>query len=407
MMLVMGGEGAARGLAFLASLLIVKLATTEEMGLFSFFFSALAILVPLSELGLNVALVRFIAGAEGKGEVEVRRSILRTALFLRATLLAVVVGLAFTVAVWAMGALFHHPLYVLPLRLACFATIGLSIQSLATSYFQADQRFLGMFLLRASESVLRVLLIVGMIAAVGLHIDWVMVFFGIAPLVVGVVGLTGLLREVHGAEMHRGYVKQLLGYSRWIMVSTVATSLALQVDVMMLAGMVTPEKLGEYGAALRLIIPVQVVGNAVVTVLFPRFSKERTRAGLRILYYRFLRIAIPTSIVLAAGCLVGGPVLVRFFPQYGAFAPLVQILGVTYSVAVALNLGGLVLYSLDQPQVVAFVNIGQLVVSVTANLLLIPALGPTGAAISAAIVWTGGGLATNYLAIRQLRMDKP
>jgi len=401
----MGGEGAARGLAFLASLLIVKLATSEEMGLFSFFFSALAILVPLSELGLNVALVRFIAGAEGEGEV--RRSILRTGLFLRATLLAVVVGVAFTVAVWAMSAIFNHALYVLPLRLACFATIGLSIQSLATAYFQADQRFLGVFLLRASESVLRVVLIVSMIAAVGLHIDWVMVIFGIAPLVVGVVGLTGLLREVHGAEMHRGYVWQLLGYSRWIMISTVATSLALQVDVMLLAGMVTPEKLGEYGAALRLIIPVQVVGNAVVTVLFPRFSKERTRAGLRILYSRFLRIAIPTSIVMAAGCLVGGPVLVRFFPQYGAFGPLVQILGVTYSVAVSLNLGGLVLYSLDQPYKVTIVNIGQLVVSIVANLLLIPALGPTGAAISAAIVWTGGGVACNWLAISQLRMDKP
>lgn len=399
--IVMGGDGLARGLAFFGSLLIVKMATSVEMGVFSFFFSALSILVPLSELGMNLAMVRFISSVHTTEQE--RASLLRTALVLRVTLLSLVIGVTLVGANAIVTRVFNNPDFATALRLACLATLGLSLHTLATSYFQADQRFMRMFLVRASESVTRFLLIVLLLFTVGLYIDVVMLIYGVAPLLVALTALSPFLREMRHGTFHRELVRRFLKYSRWIVVSTIATTFALQLDVLILARMVTTEVLGEYGAALRLVVPIQVIGNAVVTVLFPRFSKERSVEGLKILYFRFLRIAVPLALVLAVACLVAAPLLLKVFPQYGAFGPLLQILGVTFSLAVALNLGGLIFYSLDRPHVVAFVNIGQLLLSFTANSLLIPVLGAKGAAISAALVWLGGGLTLTMMAIRVLR----
>lgn len=398
---VMGGEGLARGLAFIGSLLIVKMATAAEMGLFSFFFSALSILVPIAELGMNVAMVRFISAVETTGRE--RASLLRTALLIRGFLLMIISGVTLLASPYIAGEIFHNPDFGTPIRLACLATLGLSLHSLATAYFQADQRFLRMFLLRAGESVTRFLLIVLLLFTVGLYINVVMLIFGLAPLIIGLIGLTPFLREIRTGTFYRELVFRFLGYSKWIVVSTIAMTFAMQMDVMLLARMVSTEELGEYGAALRLVIPIQVIGNAVVTVLFPRFSRERSAEGLKILHMRFLRIAIPVSLALAVACLVFAPLLVNIFPQYGAFGPLLQILGATFSLAVALNLGGMVLLSLDRPDVVAYINILQLGLSFGANSLLIPWLGATGAAMSSALVWTGGGLTLTLLAVRFLR----
>ncbi len=69
--------------------------------------------------------------------------------------------------------------------------------------------------------------------------------------------------------------KDLLGFGRWVFVSTAVTFVALQIDRLVLGKLVTAEELGVYSIALMLAtIPREIVGQLAQRVYYPVVARE-------------------------------------------------------------------------------------------------------------------------------------
>jgi O-antigen/teichoic acid export membrane protein len=123
----------------------------------------------------------------------------------------------------------------------------------------------------------------------------------------------------------------LMGFGRWVMVSTIVTFLAVQGDRLILGYVGTMTQLGVYGIALLLVsFAIQLVQQMGSSVVFPAYSAV-LNAG-RPLGPAFARVRRPLVLgggVLLTGMIGAGPAIVQILyqPAYHGAGWMLQILG--------------------------------------------------------------------------------
>jgi O-antigen/teichoic acid export membrane protein len=170
---------------------------------------------------------------------------------------------------------------------------------------------------------------------------------GLTRLVLSHVYLPGLRnRFAWDAEAR----KDLLGFGRWVFLSTAVTFLAMQVDRLVLGKLVTEEQLGVYSIALMLAtIPREIVGQLAQRVYYPVIARE-IRENPSSAAVRALRQKLVWLLVVPVACTMGvaHPVIAFLYDdRYTLAGPLMawltlgtwlSILETTYG-AIALSQG--------------------------------------------------------------------
>jgi O-antigen/teichoic acid export membrane protein len=394
------GDGLSKLFAVATNLLVVKLAAASQMGVFSFFLATMNILWLLSDLGLNLSLVNYVAA--NREHPARGLAFLKAGLALKGLLLVLVIVPCFLLASWLFGRLPDSESYPAAARLACLGAVGMALVNFASATFQGQERFRSLAAIRISEGLGRFLLVGGLVLLWRFDLFGVLLCFALAPMLVGAAGMLGPLARLRAAVFRRDTARDLIRFSRWIALSTVAGSLALQLDMLLLAALSTREVLGVYGAAQRLAVPLVLLMNSILTVLLPKAVAQRDAASLRAFSRRSLKLTGPLAALSLLLVFAGAPLIERFFPQYEGATALFQILGAGVALSLVFNPSSLLLYGLGRPDLVAWVSVGQLVFNVSGILVLVPRFGATGAALSTALTWLLGGLAWWLLARRSL-----
>jgi O-antigen/teichoic acid export membrane protein len=379
--MVASGDGVSKLLAFVGTAVMVRLASPEQMGAITIFITLQTILLQLTDLGLGVALVKHTAG-EGAPA-----GFARTVLTARALLVALVGLPALLAGPWLAVHLLHRPIFAGPVRYAALAIVGAGLMAFATSYLQARRRFLALSLVRIGEGASRLALLLALVVTLGFSVRGVLWIQVLAPLAVGLVGMSLVPRATLARGGSRTELRELFDLSRWILVATLAHMFAFQLDTLLLGALSTPGEVGSYGAALRLSSPLVMVAGVLGTVFLPEAMRRRGAAEARRFFLRSLRLTVPLGALGLAAALACGLLLPRLFPQYARLLPVFALLSSGLAVYTMAAAGQGVVFALERTELVAGVAAGQFLFNLAGNLLLVPRYGALGAAWTTGTAW--------------------
>lgn len=213
---------------------------------------------------------------------------------------------------------------------------------------------------------------------------------GLATVVTALVWQAGLLRRLAGAAGPSvALFRSSLRYGGKAYLANFFSFLVLELDILMLQYLRGAEATGYYSIAAAMGNMVYMLPVVIGTILFPRLAAE---ADVRVRWRRALRAALGVGVALVPG-LVGLALLARPLVSalYGvAFAPAVPpflwlapglvFLSLSTVLGTVMGASGMPAYAIVPSLVAAALN-------VALNLVLIPRMGATGAALASTITY--------------------
>jgi len=293
-----------RILQLLMVIIVARLIGPAEFGLMGIALLALNGFRKFSKLGLKEALVY--------DEDENVDRYLDTTLSLnvgRGAAIAIVMLLTAPLVASLLG----EPRATNVLRVLGFAPLIFGLRNPGVVYFQKDIDFQREFLFKISGAAAQ--LVVAVVYALISPTVWALVFASLSKSFVQ----AGMSYIVHPYRPSLSFdtelAKELVGYGKWILGSSVTGFLSKQGDDAVVAGMLGASALGFYQMSYRLATaPNTEVTHVISRVVFPAYSKmQNDLVRLRKAFYRTVRVTLFLSTPAGVGILVITPTFVRAF----------------------------------------------------------------------------------------------
>jgi O-antigen/teichoic acid export membrane protein len=409
----LAGSGAAGVLGFVLTVLITRNLPAATAGVLFAATSVFTLAYVFVRLGSSTGAVYFVARLMALGQAHKVRAVLRSAL-LPVLWLSVVVGaglflMAPVLARWIVPS--EPTAAVGPIRvLSCFLPFAA-----LTDVFLFGTR--GLHRLRPLITIDRIgrpLLQVVFVAAcieVGRTGATLMTFAYVFPYLPAALvsgwWLWRLLLKVEQrhnvtAPETKGMHREFWGYTwaRWL--QSLAQVGLQRIDIILIAAISGPADAAVYAAVTRFLVFGQLSAGAIVAVAQPRLSRLialRDTEGVRTIY----RVST-TWLILATWPIYLGFVVfsaqmpLLFGKEYSAGTATVVILGLTMLVATGCGLVDVVLAMAGKTTWTFANSVAALVINVSLDLLLIPAIGITGAALG----WSAAILFNNLVPLTQI-----
>jgi PST family polysaccharide transporter len=367
------------GVGLIVTAFLTRYLGPEDFGALSYAMAFPALLLPLAYAGLDNVVVRDLVH-------EPTRSLetVGTAFVLKAACGAI----TFFIAMSAAAVIQSNDLRMQVLIAIASASLLFQAFDAIDFWFQAQVRSKATVLARNGSfllvAVLRLALVFSGAPLLAFAIAFALEFALTAAGLVIVYRLNG--QHVRAWRPSKARAAELLRTSWPIMVAALAFGISLRIDQILLAEMLGNAQLGVYAAAVRLselwyMIPAVVIHSvapaiARAKISDPQLYQRRLQQLLRLMVALAYLVAIPTT-------LLAWPIVhVLYGPEFAASAP---VLAVHIWAALFMNVGGVhnlwvihegrTRYTIVSTLLGAAVNIGL-------NVLLIPTIGPLGAAIA-------------------------
>jgi O-antigen/teichoic acid export membrane protein len=391
------GNSARSFLSFLSNLLAIRWLGPGGFGTVASAHAVMTLAAQAVDFGLTTSSVRY-------GSKYLEEAPDRTALVFKVTLLLkFVLGLPVLVLLVFLSpsiasSVFGKTELALPLMVAFTGSFCFLLASFPLGVLQTYRSFRRYMLVSIFQGVIQVLLVFGLTLTGRMEPNAVVVAFAVTPFVAFVFGWMLIPRSFLRTRGDlTGVAKEVLGFGKWVTVSTFATMFIMRLDVLMLTSMSTSGEVGRYASANQLAYLFPLITGAVTTALLPKATGLTSRNELRKYVVDTLRIT-PLSILIALPLLIfARPVIGTLFGAgYLGAVPIFRVLLVSFLLSVILNPASLALYSLDRADLLAYLNLAQLGINFVGNLILIPSMGGFGAALSSLAVRVFGGVYIIY-----------
>jgi O-antigen/teichoic acid export membrane protein len=384
------GNIAGNALNLLALALLSMQLDPGPRGIFSSMQAAMMLMASLADFGLNTTIIKYYRDLADSGRpdaINAAEALMRRALWLRVAVAGALTGvaalLAGPVCAFWLGDAGHAGLF----RLICLGAFGSALWMYCQAAMQARQRFGSYTLLTIGNHALRLALFIALILAGRMDVRPAVIVLMAAPFA-GSLGAALLWppalwrARMEPAEM-RGQMRSVFELSKWIFLSSLITSLIMQLDVLMLGNLSDEAQVGQFGNALDLARGFPLITAALSTVLLPKLAGTRRRADmLRIMGY-FLR-AIPWLTAGAALAMAAAHLLIPYI-RGGAYVPSIMVfdlLVVGFSISVIVNPLSFFCLAFERAHWLTWMNLAQLGINYGLNLALIPLWGALGAGAS-------------------------
>jgi O-antigen/teichoic acid export membrane protein len=393
----------ALALTFLTTLFLARLLGAEAYGQYAYAMSWFAVCTPFVGFGLAGIMTREIAASGGDGAAAVRAALVRF-------LLMVTMGSALVVAGGLAGAviLLCHAGWVSQTTAAVLLLVALllPLTSVAAALGAVQNG-----LRRILESLLPTQVLHPAVLCGGAGIGLAAWGDGVAS------GVTGLLFQIVGAVAALGLAANFLGRQvPWraiiraplmdlpqpprelllagllLVGSGLATVVRAQADILLLGSLIGPEAAGPYHAASRTAMLLSVLHIAGYAALGPQAASKLRRGdavGLqRDVDLFMLLTVVPMLPVTIVFLLEPAWVLGLFGEGFASAATPFRILTVAWLFQIATGPAYLLLISALRERDILLGAIVGACLNLPLNLLLVPSLGATGAAIATGLAMT-------------------
>ena len=369
------------------TIFLVRALEPAEYGLFALALGINSILLLLADFGISSSTARFIA--ERRRRPYVLGSLFVDALKLKLAVAGTAVGLVFVCAGLIADAYGNDDL-AWPLRGMALAVFGQSLVLLAFGVFTALGKIVIRYRLVLVESAVEVSASIALVLLGG-GVAGAAFGRAVGYLVGGVFGIVLVLRLVGGSGLSisrrpsRETIRHVGRYASSLLVVDAAYTLSGSANVLLLAAYLDSVATAIYAAPARLMIFLQYPGLAIANAVGPRLAREEGQEP------NVAALASAVRALVFFQCLLLAPVIVWAEPIVDT------VLGSDYgeSADVLMALSPYLLFSGLAPVVTIGINyLGEarrripvallsLVLWVGSAMLLIPAHGPTGAAVAA------------------------
>lgn len=376
----------------------------RDVGRYATCFALLALLGLLSLAGFRSALTRFVAIHVADGDGARLRGTLRLGLVLTVVSSSLVgLGLAWA-APWTAGILGDPALadlvrlVGLTLPAATFTDAALA----ATQGWRTQRPFT--LIGRVFEPVVRLGLTAGALA-----LGWGLVG-AVWALVVGawltaVLAAVALVRCLRGAPRGQPVyeIREIFGFSMVSWVSALAATGLIWVSTLLLGAFTTQEEVGTYSVATRLVMlavfvmaPINASFTPHMAHLYHKGELDEAARAYGGATRWILNLSLPAFILLVV---YPGELLGYFGRGFAEAALVTVVLSLGQLVSAAAGPCGTVLNMSGRVGLNMADNVGALVLNVVLNLVLIPAYGAVGAAVS----WSVALVVVNFAKAVQAR----
>ena len=319
------------------NLIMARLLMPEMFGIMMIAITVSLVLHMLSDVGLRQNIIQSPRGDDPVflntiWTVQIVRGFI---LFASTLLLAALAWYAQTINLWSPNSTYAAPELPLVLAVTGFSAIIVGFQStkidLAVRAFQQKKVVLTEF---ASQLVgLVVMLAIGYFT----RSIWSLVIAGLVQSMVStLLGHFWFEGPSNRLQWERSALDELVGFGRWILLSSAVGVLAMYGDRVWFGGSMTPAELGVYSIAVLILGAVQLALQKIVgAVALPAFS-EATRTNdtvrLHALYYR-LKLMLDLACLFLCGLfLTGSPLLISILydERYAEAGNMMAILSLSF-----------------------------------------------------------------------------
>lgn len=297
-------NGGNRILQMIMLVVLARLLSPADFGLFGIALLALSALRRFSQLGLDKALIQ-----QPEDDVD---SYLDTAFTLQVVRGLAIVSVAYLAAPF-VAEFFGEPRATSLLRVVALATLFKVAYNPGTIYFEKDLNFHKQFLFSVSGTVTRVA--VSIAYALISPTVWALV----AGLIAGNCAQMFASYYIHDYRPWFGFDRELagelIGYGKWILGSTIVSFFYGEGDDAFVGWYLSTGALGIYQLAYRLSnAPATEIAHTISRVVMPAYSKiQNDDAALRTGFHRALRLSALGSLPIGVGIIVVAPAFVPTF----------------------------------------------------------------------------------------------
>jgi O-antigen/teichoic acid export membrane protein len=298
-------QGGDRVLMLGMMVVLARLLSPADFGLFGIVLLALSALKRFSQLGISDALIQLPAD-----NVD---DYLDTALTLRFIRGVIVAAVAYVLAPY-VAMVFDEPQATQLLRIVAGATVFQTLYNPGAIYFRKSLDFHKQFVYVLSGTLTRVVVSIGYALFVEATV-W--------ALIVGFVAGTFLQMVtsyvIHDYRPRPGFdlakARQMIGYGKWILGSGIVAFLFREGDDALVGVLLGSAALGLYQLSYRLSnAPATEISQIVSRVVMPAYSKlQDDIAAVREGFYRALRMSMLVSFPVGVGIIVVAPPFVQTF----------------------------------------------------------------------------------------------
>ena len=283
--------GGAQMLRFASNLILTRLLFPEAFGLMALVTVVLVGLTMFSDTGIQTAILQNERGDDPK--------FLNTAWTIQVIRGGILWGLSWPIA-WLMSVIYAAPIvmWLIPV-----AGLSLIAKGFTPTRFYTAQRHLAVGRISMIELLGAFLgVLITLCLAAWLQSVWAL---AIGMVISGIVLLLlqfGLLEGHRDRfQLDRDAAREILGFGKWILLSTGCAFLENQGDKLILGAYLTLETLGIYNIAYFLASVPFLLGQAVFKVVLVPYLRERPPADSRanFLAYRRVRLFAAGGLIVA------------------------------------------------------------------------------------------------------------
>ena len=317
-----------RGLGFIRTIILARLLAPEDFGLLGIAMLAISTLETFSQTGFQAALI------QKKDNVESYLDTAWTVSALRGVLLFLI--LFFSAPL--VATFFNSPQAALVIKVIAVSTFLSGFRNIGILFFQKELEFNKQFVYELSATLVD--LTIAITLAFMLRNVWALVLGGLAANFVRLFMSYILHPYRPHVRLDKGEFKELFGFGRWVLGSSILIFLVTQGDDIFVGKMLGVTALGFYQMAYLISnLPATEITHVISQVTFPAYSKlQEDIQRLREAYLDVLKLTAFVSIPMAGGIFILAPEFTQIFlgakwmPMVSAMQVLV-LAGLTRSIA--------------------------------------------------------------------------
>lgn len=376
--------------AYLTRLLLARKLGPSDYGLFYAVFTFIIFFLFFRDIGLNVALTKYISEFRALQKFNEIKTAIVSALLIQISSSAIAGGIFFASAGFLAKHYFKNPAAEVILKIMILYTL-LSISfTFLKGFFAGFQKFkIFAFIDTAKNTIILILIII--FFSRGFQIFSPVLAYSFAGLFLLIVFLVPLFKTYnpfrYKLTKFSATTKMLLVFGLPVIIADVGDKIISYIDTLMLTSFRSLHEVGIYNVVLPSAMALLFPGMAIANVVFPVFAElwarkdtKRLNEGLRLLHkYVFIMVApIVFTIFVSASFFLS----VFFGKEYAEGALAMQILLVGILLFIVAGINNSIISSTGHPKAVTRIIFAAAATNAGVNLLLIPRFGIEGAAIA-------------------------
>lgn len=378
----MAGVGVISLVGMLFTVIMARSLEPGPFGVFSAITALVTILSSMGDFGLSSALINFLPKLKDQ-----RKELISVSFWFQ-----LVVSAFFILSLIILG--FWNQFIIPGSSSIQFALAGILIavyivQGLSVAIFSADKKFIQSSVVQASDSILKMLLVLAVFFKGALNIEIALIANIISCSISLIYGLKYELKNIRPI-FPRQQLISIFNFAKWIALSRVFSTTISRVDILLLNLLAGNYQAGIFSAASRIALLFALLVSSLGNVIAPRFSSFNNHQDIKTYLKKVSMLVGAICLFMLICVLLAQPLILfvfgdKYLPAIPVFRALTfAMIPFLLSIITTQPL----IYYFNKPNFFARLTILQVVTIVTLDLLLIPRFQAMAPAISLGIANT-------------------